>query len=416
MTTSTTQSSIRPSACPAMTLLVCLLSGILLLGWVFTTFGELALVGCGVVLLATLVGTWVNHWELWWLRLCHKLGWRWGWLQKFPLLRRLVCVAGVTGLIAIGLIGLIIVVWPTLHAQWQAFIQALPRYVGTLHQQWQTSLHWLQNHPTLAPFQYTVEHSLSQLPLTNYETASENAVALSATATPQLPQQEPSPAIAYPPGFLQSVVGNAVEQLTHLVTASLNGGIYLLIGVVMMAYALMDRRLFRRAVAVTLPKPWQPIGHMWRHQLEGQLTRTVNRQVVMAVITSGYLYAAYAITHIPFAEPLSLLFGVCALIPGVGPWLGAIPNVVALIAGDHWLALFIAASGLIIIYNLKGLLFHHQKRRVALLQIPTLNPLFVLLAMVLCLQWLGPLGIIASVPVAVLFSASLATWQYAQKV
>lgn len=398
---------------------VVLILSILLLAFMFTTFGELITVVSSVILAATMLGGLTDRLEYGWLTtLPKRLR-----LAKFSAVRRGISLVII--LILLAAIGLIIILigLPSWQAQLQAFIDELPSYVSTLHEQWHQGLQWLKEHPTLSPLQPAVVESFQTLQEASSEkgdVVTDTVIALSSTPieTPATTAEIASSAptlpsnVAYPPGFLQRILIAGLEQFSSLVSASVNGGLYVLVGIVLLGYTIMDRNLFTKAIHKLLPSRYQVIGRHWQLAVEEMLNQITLHQFTAAITASGLMYSIYHIGEVPYASALSVLFGLCALIPGIGAWFGIIPSLVILIAGSHILTLIITLIGLTTIYSIKALLSSRKYKQHCLVN--SINPLLVILALIVSLQWIGFLGVFTCVPLAAIMASTLATWKWAQ--
>lgn len=192
-------------------------------------------------------------------------------------------------------------------------------------------------------------------------------------------------------------------NIMDLLGASLTGLVYTLTGLALLFYFLMDGP---RLVAGTLrlvPQASRPQAEALLGQVHRLFLGLVRLQALSALVTGVLLYGCYAyVLHIPYAGFLSAFFGVSALFPGMGPWLGALPSALALLMDGHWLSLVVTLS------SLGGFYLFRQRWAFPRLGAghEAIHPVVSILAQLVCIRLLGTVaGLLAALPLSCLLMA-----------
>ncbi len=384
-------------------------------------------------------------------------------MQRYATLRRGLALSS---LLIVSLLVLILAtaIWlPFWGKQFKSLANSLPQYVRQCHIGWQHLSHKLEDHPVLAPLHITVTSSLKELqadgPGAKDDVLGETVLAI-ATAPKETPEalaaqspdtpptetttptstttSQPSPSnpstppataasadnsslaidttpienLPYPPGFFQRILLNSFQQVASIVTASFSGMIYGLVAMVLVIFLLMEPRLIPHFINTHLPHRWQPACRLSWQAGQSLMAYTVIGQVITAGLSGLALFALYSLLGVDYPIILSVLFALCTLVPAVGAWFGAVPNCIVLLASGHGEGLVAVAAALLLIYAIKTILWK-PARVVEGITLPLkLNPLLLVLSFLVCWHWLGPVGVVAVTPLAVLISSGITLWKY----
>ncbi len=375
------------------------------------------------------------------------------WLQQYQTLRRGIALS----LLLIGTVlflSLGALVWlPFWGKQFKSLANSLPQYVQQIHGGWQHLSQRIERHPILAPLHLTVTSSLKELqaegPAANDDVLGETVVAIATTPTDDTntvtisttpsSNAKPTPSatakktpittsttptspgaidttpldnLPYPPGFFQRILLNSFQQVASFVTASFSSLIYGLVALVIVVFCLMEPKLVPRFISQYLPTPWQPASQVGWQAAQSLMAYTVIGQIITAGLSGLALFGLYSMLGVDYPGILSLLFALCTLVPAVGAWFGAIPNCIVVLATGHGQGLIAVAAALLLIYAIKTALWK-PARVVEGITLPLkLNPLLLVISFVVCWHWLGPVGVVAVTPLAVLISSGITLWKY----
>lgn len=97
-------------------------------------------------------------------------------------------------------------------------------------------------------------------------------------------------------------------------------------------YALKDReRLVEGMVGLFPPNP-RPHARNILFILNGVFSSYVRAQLLLGVVVGVMVFVCLSILRVPFAPILGLVAGIFELVPIIGPWLGAIPGIIVVLA------------------------------------------------------------------------------------
>ena len=151
------------------------------------------------------------------------------------------------------------------------------------------------------------------------------------------------------------------------------------------------RRVLRRLV----PNDYRTdFDQIWR-RIRRMLYAYVRGQLIIAGLIGILSGIACAVLGLPDAVALGLLAGITAVVPYLGPFLGAIPAVLVGLAASPLKALLIAAVYFVISNVILN--FVYPKVMGDAVRLP---PLLVIVAFIAGFSWAGVLGMFVAVPIA----------------
>ncbi len=191
--------------------------------------------------------------------------------------------------------------------------------------------------------------------------------------------------------YLLGQFGNAVTiGLTALTT------LLQLVLMFIVAFLLaLDAAAFRRVLRRLVPNDYRTdFDQIWR-KVRKMLYAYVRGQLIIAALIGVLSGIACAVLGLPDAIALGLIAGVTALIPYLGPFIGAAPAILVGLAAGPIKALLI-----VIVYFLISnviLNFVYPKVMGDAVRLP---PLLVIVAFIAGFSWAGILGMFVAVPIA----------------
>lgn len=191
--------------------------------------------------------------------------------------------------------------------------------------------------------------------------------------------------------YLLGQFGNAVTfGLTALTTA-----LQLLLMFIVAFLLAIEAPAVRRDLRRLVPSDYRSdFDQIWR-QVRKMLYAYVRGQLIIAALIGVTSGVACAILRLPDAGALGLIAGITALIPYLGPFVGAVPAILVGLSQSPGQALVVAVA-YVIIPNVY-LNFVYPKIVGDAVRLP---PILVIVALIAGFSWGGILGMFVAVPIA----------------
>ena len=191
--------------------------------------------------------------------------------------------------------------------------------------------------------------------------------------------------------YLLGQFGNAVTiGLTALTT------LLQLVLMFIVAFLLaLDAAAFRRVLRRLVPNDYRTdFDQIWR-KVRKMLYAYMRGQLIIAALIGVLSGIACAVLGLPDAIALGLIAGVTALIPYLGPFIGAVPAILVGLAASPIKALLIA----IIYFLISNVILNFVYPKV-MGDAVRLSPILVIVAFIAGFSWAGILGMFVAVPIA----------------
>jgi predicted PurR-regulated permease PerM len=191
--------------------------------------------------------------------------------------------------------------------------------------------------------------------------------------------------------YLLGQAGNAVTIGLSALTTLLQ-----LVLMFIVAFLLaLDAAAFRRVLRRLVPNDYRTdFDQIWR-KVRKMLYAYVRGQLIIAGLIGILSGIACAVLGLPDAIALGMLAGVTALIPYLGPFIGAIPAILVGLAASPLKALLIAA----IYFLISNVILNFVYPKV-MGDAVRLSPILVIVAFIAGFSWAGILGMFVAVPIA----------------
>lgn len=203
---------------------------------------------------------------------------------------------------------------------------------------------------------------------------------------------------------IQASVANfdtGVSQITSGVynaVVGLFGGIAALLLVLVLAfYMTVDEDGIKKFIRSTAPIQYQPYLVQKVNRIQMKMGAWLRGQLVVMVVLGVLSFVGLAALQVPYALVLAVLAALLAMVPFLGPLLGAIPAVFFAYTDAPWKALAVVIL-YTIIQQLEGQIITPKVMEKAV----GLNPIVVIIAMLIGAKMGGIVGIILSVPATVI--------------
>lgn len=191
--------------------------------------------------------------------------------------------------------------------------------------------------------------------------------------------------------YLLGQFGNAVSIGLTALTTILQILLMFIVAVLLALDAHSVRRVLRRLV----PNDYRTdFDQIWR-RVRRMLYAYVRGQIIVAGLIGILSGIACLVLGLPDAVALGLIAGITAIIPYLGPFLGAVPAILVGLAGGPIKALLVAIAYFVISNVILNLVY--PKVMGDAVRLP---PLLVIVALIAGFSWAGILGMFVAVPLA----------------
>jgi predicted PurR-regulated permease PerM len=191
--------------------------------------------------------------------------------------------------------------------------------------------------------------------------------------------------------YLLGQAGNAVGiGLTALTTL-----LQLLLTFIVAFLLALDAAAIRRVLRRLVPNDYRTdFDQIWR-RIRKMLYAYMRGQLIIAALIGLLSGIACAVLGLPDAIALGLVAGITALIPYLGPFIGAIPAVLVGLAASPFQALLVA----IVYFVISNVILNFVYPKVVgdAVRLP---PILVIVAFLAGFSWAGILGMFVAVPLA----------------
>jgi len=191
--------------------------------------------------------------------------------------------------------------------------------------------------------------------------------------------------------YLLGQFGNAVTIGLTALTTLLQLVLMFIVAFLLALDAAAVRKVLRRLV----PNDYRTdFDQIWR-KVRKMLYAYVRGQLIIAALIGVLSGIACAVLGLPDAIALGLIAGVTALIPYLGPFIGAVPAVLVGLAAGPVKALLVA----IIYFLISNVILNFVYPKV-MGDAVRLSPILVIFAFIAGFSWAGILGMFVAVPIA----------------
>ena len=191
--------------------------------------------------------------------------------------------------------------------------------------------------------------------------------------------------------YLLGQFGNAVSiGLTALTTV-----LQLLLTFIVAFLLALDAASIRRALRRFVPNDYRTdFDQIWR-RIRKMLYAYLRGQLIIAGLIGILSGAACAVLGLADPVALGLIAGITALVPYIGPFLGAVPAILVGLAASPTKALLIAGAYFIISNVILNFVYPKVMGDAV-----RLSPFLVIVAFIAGFSWAGILGMFVAVPIA----------------
>lgn len=195
---------------------------------------------------------------------------------------------------------------------------------------------------------------------------------------------------------LETTLASAVPNFIEVVAGTVNGFIYFLAGIVLTFYFLIDGVKLKNEFIRFLPSQSRPTATYLLDSFHQVMFAFIKGQVLLGLLTGGYMVIIYSIFHVPYAFLLGCIFALAELLPLVGTWIGiAIGLVVILLNMPPMTAVYVWLCS----YAYQTIKDNILAPKVVG-NVMGLHPMVIILALLICAQLMGLLGVLLALPLA----------------
>ena len=218
------------------------------------------------------------------------------WMGDRPELRRIVLIFIVFAVGALVVTGVLFLVIPPIVAEFGVFIEALPDLIR-------------QSRSTLEGWNARISENIP-----------EEMRAFAQNATDSFGAMMVDGARTFAARTL-GVVSRTLTVILGLAAAPL-----------FIFYALKDREKLADGIIGLFPPNPRPHARNILFILNGVFSSYVRAQLLLGVVVGVMVFICLSVLRVPFAPILGLVAGIFELVPIIGPWLGAIPGIIVVLA------------------------------------------------------------------------------------
>jgi predicted PurR-regulated permease PerM len=195
---------------------------------------------------------------------------------------------------------------------------------------------------------------------------------------------------------LENLIASAIPNLISLAAGTVNGLVYFLAGLILTFYFLIDANHLKRKTLRLFPQVNRPIIANLLEAFHQVMFAFIKGQVLLGILTGFYMFMIYSIFQVPYAFLLGCVFAIAELLPVVGTWIGiGIGLIIILFNMDPVVALYVWLCS-----------YAYQTVKDNILapkvvgDVMGLHPMVILLALLICAQVAGLLGVLLALPLA----------------
>lgn len=195
---------------------------------------------------------------------------------------------------------------------------------------------------------------------------------------------------------LENALASALPNFISFVGGTVNGILYFLVGLLLTFYFLVDGGKLKSEWLCLVPPQARPTLNSFLRSVHQVMFAFIKGQVMLGLLTGAYMFAIYSIFHVPYAFLLGCIFAIAELLPVVGTWIGIIIGLtVILLNMDPIVALWVWLCS----YGYQTIKDNILAPKVVG-DVMGLHPLVIILALLICAQVAGLLGVLVALPLA----------------
>lgn len=190
---------------------------------------------------------------------------------------------------------------------------------------------------------------------------------------------------------LLNVAGNVWRAL-----GSIFGGLFYAITVLILSfYMVIQKHSFEEFISTLAPSRYEPYVMEKSHLVREKMGAWLRAQLLVCSIIACIAFIGLAILGVPYALTLALFAGLMAIVPYLGPLLGAMPSILIGLSVSPWTALFVIILFFVFIQFLESNLITPLIMRRAV----GLNPVTIITVLLIGGSLFGIPGILLAIPI-----------------
>jgi len=193
--------------------------------------------------------------------------------------------------------------------------------------------------------------------------------------------------------FFGDMIQGILDNITGIFSAVAGAATVLIIVPFVLFFLLKDGHKLIPFIGNRLPKGHQKEGKGLLRDVDRTLAAYIIGQVTVALVDGILSYIGYLIIGLDYALILGIFVTVTAIVPFIGPIIGAIPAIVVALMQDPQMAIYVILT-LIIVQQLEGNLV----APVVLGSRLHIHPLTIILLLVVAAPLYGFIGMLIAVP------------------
>ncbi len=195
---------------------------------------------------------------------------------------------------------------------------------------------------------------------------------------------------------LEKTLALAIPNLISVAAGTVNGLVYVLAGIVLTFYLLIDGAKLKQEFIQILPTRSRDTAVYLLESFHQVMFSFVKGQILLGIVTGFYMFIIYSLFHVPYAILLGVIFALAELLPVVGTWIGiSIGLLIILLNMDPMVALYVWLCS----YAYQTIKDNILAPKVVG-DVMGLHPMVIILALLVCAQVAGLLGVLLALPLA----------------
>ena len=197
--------------------------------------------------------------------------------------------------------------------------------------------------------------------------------------------------------------GLIMGHLTTVATSTLTWLFYGLSILILAFYFLLDGSRMSREIAGVFPDTFSARVLAFLQDTDRSLHSFFKGQIVLGLLFGAFMVAVYSVMGVPYALALGIILGVWEIVPVIGPTVGLIPTVIAvLVAGvEHIHAdRFVQLAVVLAVFGVLQWCKDNIVGPKYIGNVIGLHPVVIFIAIMIGARLDGMLGVIVSLPVA----------------
>jgi predicted PurR-regulated permease PerM len=195
---------------------------------------------------------------------------------------------------------------------------------------------------------------------------------------------------------IDTLVATLVPNFLSFAGGTVNGLIYLLAGMLLTFYFLLDGVRLKEGILRRVPVSTRSVTQKLFQGFHQVMLAFVKGQVMLGLLTGAYMFVVYTIFGVPYAFLLAVIFALAEFLPVIGTWIGITVGLTVMFLTVKPVTLFSVWLCSYVYQTLKDNVLAPK----VVGDVMGLHPLVIILSLLLCAKLAGLLGVLIALPLA----------------